>query len=391
MTPRKIIHLDLDAFFCAVEELRDPDLIGIPFAVGGRPGERGVVSSCSYAARQVGVHSAMPTAQALRLCPEMKLVSAHYEAYRDFSEKVMAILGRHTALIEQISIDEAFLDVSDLPQPGLELARKFQGEIRAELGLPCSLGVASNKLVAKIATDTGKAKHRGPTPPCAIEVVPPGEEAAYLAMLPAKALWGVGPKTGERLAELGVHSIGDLARLPGPVLERQFGQAGREMSLHARGIDDRPVTVEHAAKSISSETTFERDVTSPDVLRETLLRLSEEVARELRRKELCAGTVRLKIRWHDFSTHTRQASLLQPTDQDGEIFETVQRLLNGIWTDRRPVRLIGVGAAKLGERAHQLSLWDTHSQKERRLLSALDELRERFGEGAVRRLKPPKK
>ncbi len=391
MAPRKIIHLDLDAFFCAVEELRAPQLKGLPFAVGGRPGERGVVASCSYAARQFGVHSAMPMAQALRLCQGMKIIPPHFEAYRDLSEQVMAVLQRRTALVEQLSIDEAFLDLSDLPQSGLELACEMQREILEELGLPCSLGVAANKLLAKTATDTGKAKHHSPTPPCAIEVVPPGGEAAYLAPLPVKALWGVGPKTAVRLAELGVHTIGDIARLPETLLVRQFGQVGREMSRNARGIDDRPVTVERAARSISSETTFERDVTDPEILRETLRRLSEEVAHSLRHKGLCAGTVRLKIRWEDFSTHTRQASLMQPTDQDGVIFETVKRLMDGVWMDdRRPVRLVGVGAAKLAERAHQLGLWDTPNQKEQRLLSALDELRERFGDDVVKRLKKPK-
>ncbi len=383
MAPRKILHLDLDAFFCAVEELRDPGLAGLPFAVGGKPGERGVVSSCSYAARMEGVHSAMPMGQALRLCPQMKVIPAHFSEYHALSEQVMAILGRYTALVEQLSIDEAFLDVSDLPQTGLELARRMQREIAEELRLPCSLGVAANKLLAKTATDVGKARHRGPTPPRAIEVVQPGEEAAYLAPLLVKALWGIGPKTAARLGELGVRTIGELASVPVAVLVRQFGQAGREMSQHSKGIDERPVVVERAARSISSETTFEKDVTSPDVLRETLRRQSEEVARSLRHKGLCAGTVRLKIRWEDFTTHTRQASLALPSDQEGEIFETAQRLLATVWTDRRPVRLIGVGAAKLVERTHQLSLWDTPRQKERRLIHALDELRDRFGEGVV--------
>jgi DNA polymerase IV len=391
MSPRKILHLDLDAFFCAVEELRDPGLKGLAFAVGGKPGERGVVSSCSYSARQAGVHSALPMGQALRLCPQMQVVSPHYEAYREMSEQVMEILGQHTALIEQISIDEAFLDLSDLPQSGLDLARELQREIRDTLDLPCSLGVATNKLLAKTATDMGKAKHRGATPPCAIEVVPPGEEGAYLAPLPVKALWGVGPKTAARLAGLGIHTIGEIARMPEAVMTRHFGQAGREMSQHARGIDERAVVVERAARSVSAETTFERDVTSAAVLHDTLQRLSAEVARSLRQKSLCAGTVRLKIRWEDFSTHSRQESLDLPTDQDGEIAATAQRLLDSIWTDRRPVRLIGVGAAKLAERAHQLSLWDTPNQKERRLISALDEIREKFGEGAVKKIKVPKK
>ncbi len=384
MAPRKIIHLDLDAFFCAVEELRQPELAGKPFAVGGRPQERGVVSSCSYAARMLGIHSAMPMAQALRLCPELLVIPPHYDAYRALSEQVMETLREWTALVEQLSIDEAFLDVSDLPQTGLELAHAIQREIRERLRLPCSLGVATNKLLAKTATDVGKSKHRGPTPPGAIEVVPPGQEAAYLAGLPARMLWGVGPKTAARLKELGIHTIGDIARAPESMLAGKFGQAGREMSLHARGLDDRPVVVEHAARSISSEVTFERDVTDPKRIDQTLHTLSEDVARSLRDKKLCASTIRLKIRWQDFSTHTRQTSLRQPTDQDQVIYENAAVLLRAIWTDGRPVRLVGVGAARLAERAHQLSLWDTPDQKERRLLEALDELRQRFGEETVR-------
>lgn len=393
MAPRKIIHLDLDAFFCAVEELRQPELAGKPFAVGGRPQERGVVSSCSYAARRLGIHSAMPMAQALKLCPGLLVIPPHYEAYREMSERVMEILREWTALVEQLSIDEAFLDVSDLPQPGLEIAQALQQAIRSRLKLPCSLGVAANKLLAKTATDVGKSKHRDPTPPNAIEIVPPGQEAAYLAGLPARMLWGVGPKTAARLAEMGIRTIGDIARAPEAMLAARFGQAGREMSRHARGLDDRPVVVERPARSISSEVTFERDVTDPKKIDQTLHQLSEDVARSLRSKKLCASTIRLKIRWQDFSTHTRQTSLRQPTDQDQVIYETASVLLRAVWTGSRPVRLVGVGAARLAERAHQLSLWDTPAQKERRLLEALDELRERFGEETVRsgrKLKPPK-
>jgi len=391
MGPRKIIHLDLDAFFCAVEELHQPDLRGKAFAVGGQPQERGVVSSCSYAARQFGVHSAMPMAQALRLCPGLIVVPTHFQYYREMSEQVMSILRQQTGLVEQLSIDEAFLDVSDLAQPGLELAQNLQREIQVRLMLPCSLGVAANKLLAKTATDVGKAKHRGTTPPSAIEVVPPGEEAAFLAPLPVRSLWGVGPKTAARLSELGIHTIGELARLPERVLNRQFGQSGREMGLHARGIDDRPVTIERSARSISQEVTFDRDVSSSKVLYDTLRSMSEEVAHSLRQKDLCAGTIRLKLRWPDFTTLTRQVSLNQPTDQDGEIYTAALGLLNSIWTFGKPVRLIGVGASRLAERAHQLTLWDTPNQKERRLLDALDTLRERFGENVVqsaRKLKP---
>jgi DNA polymerase-4 len=383
MSYRKILHLDLDAFFCAVEELRNPALQGKPFAVGGKPQERGVVSSCSYAARQCGVRSALPMAQALRLCPDLQVIPSNFAAYREMSEQVMNILRQRTALVEQLSIDEAFLDLSDLPQSGLELAQELQREIFDRLRLPCSLGVASNKLLAKTATDVGKARHRGITPPMAIEVVRNGEEAAYLAPLPAQALWGVGPKTAARLTELGIHTIGDVARLPEALLTRQFGQAGREMLQHARGIDERPVTTDRTARSISSETTFDRDVSDPVVLHHTLRAQSEEVARSLRQKNMCAGTIRLKIRWPDFTTLTRQVSLPQPVDQDRVIYAAVMGLLRATWTDGRAVRLIGVGAAHLSDRAHQLSLWDTPDEKERRLLEALEDLRERFGDDIV--------
>lgn len=384
MTTRKILHLDLDAFFCAVEELRDPSLRGKAFAVGGLPEHRGVVSSCSYAARQYGVHSAQPMGQAMRLCPNLLIIAPHYNAYREMSEKVMAILRQRTAMIEQISIDEAFLDLTDLPQPGLAIAQELQREIREQLGLPCSLGVAANKLLAKIATDTGKAKHRGPTPPCAVEVVPPGQEAAYLAPLPARALWGVGPKTAAKLAEMGIHTIGEIASLPEALLARHFGQNGHEMSQHARGLDDRPVVSERAARSISQEVTFERDVSSPAVLLDTLRTLSEAVARSVREKKLCAGTIRLKIRWPDFTTLSRQVSFDQPVDQDSVFYEAAVSLFRSVWSEGRSVRLIGVAATRLTAQARQLSLWDTPDQKERRLLDALDDLRDRYGKDVVR-------
>ena len=384
MGVRKILHLDLDAFFCAVEELRRPELRGKAFAVGGKPGERGVVSSCSYAARQAGVRSALPMAQALRLCPELLVISTDHGAYGEYSRQVMAILGEQTALVEQISIDEAFLDLSDLPQSGLELARGLQAQIHTRLKLPCSLGVATNKLVAKIATDTGKARHRAPTYPNSILVVPPGEEAAFLAPLPASALWGVGPKTAVRLAEVGVLSIGDLAGLDAVRLERLFGAAGREMGLRARGIDDSAVVTEHEVRSISTETTFERDVRDGERLRATLRAQSEEVGRRLRAEGLCAGTVRIKLRWPDFTTHTRQLSLGRPTDLDGVIYSAALGLFEGLWSPGKAVRLLGVGASRLGAAVHQPGLWDLPDDRERRLLEALDGLRARFGEGAVR-------
>jgi DNA polymerase-4 len=225
-TVRTIIHLDLDAFFCAVTIQQRPELQGVAFAVGGRPDERGVVASCSYPARQYGIHSAMPMAQAVRLCPTLLIVPPDFPAYRASSRAVMERLRARTPLVEQLSIDEAFLDVSAVLQPGRVVATELQDEISRELGLSCSLGVASNKLCAKIATDVAKMGARRGEMPRAICVVEPGQEAAFLAPLPVTALWGVGPKTAERLAGLGMHTIGDIAAWPEDDLLRRFGKHG---------------------------------------------------------------------------------------------------------------------------------------------------------------------
>ena len=383
---RKIIHLDLDAFFCAVEELRDPSLAGKPFAVGGRPESRGVVSSCSYASRSLGIHSAMPMAQAVRLCPGLIIVSPRHHIYSEVSDQVMERMRSLTPLVEQISIDEAFLDVSDLPEPGEVIARHLQEKIRDELGLPCSLGVATNKLLAKTATDIGKAAAHGGGPPNAITIVPPGEEAAFLAPLPVQALWGIGPKTAERLRSIGVLCIGDLARLSEAELTNLFGKNGRDLSIRARGFDDRPVITEHEIKSISQETTFARDVRDEKVLRRTIQDLSENVGRRLRDSSISATTVRLKIRWPDFTTLTRQMTLSHPTDKDSVLFTSATQLFNKVWKSGRAIRLIGVGVSGLGASIRQLTFWDEkQEQKETRLLEAVDHLRRRFGEETLHR------
>lgn len=383
MNARKIIHLDLDAFFCAVEELRDPSLAGKPFAVGGRPETRGVVASCSYPARRLGIHSAMPMSQALRLCPALMIVPARHRAYAAMSQQVMAILRKVTPLVEQISIDEAFLDVTDRAEETAALAADLQQTIRRELGLPASLGVAANKLVAKIANNVGKAAARGDAPPNALLVVPPGEEAAFLAPLPADALWGVGPKTAERLRALGIHTIGDIARWPERDLVRRFGKHGQELSRHARGLDERPVVTEHERKSISQETTFARDVIDAALLHQTLLAQTEDVAVDLRRRQLMATTVKLKIRWADFTTLTRQTTLAQPTDAAATIYAASCALLDRVW-EGEAVRLIGVGVSGLNE-ARQLSLWDAPDERSERLYTAVRDLRRRYGAGAIRR------
>jgi DNA polymerase-4 len=383
---RKIIHLDLDAFFCAVEEQRDPSLIGKPFAVGGRPDTRGVVASCSYAARSYGVHSAMPMARALKLCPKLIIVSSRHGVYSEVSEQVMQRLRKLTPLVEQISIDEAFMDVTDLPESGEAIAQRLQTLIRKELGLPCSLGIATNKLLAKTATDVGKAGARKGSPPNAITVVQPGEEANFLAPLPIQSLWGVGPKTTERLQEIGVSTIGDLTRVPDADLVRMFGKNGSDLAIRSRGIDDRPIITEHLLKSISQETTFAHDIPDEAILRRTLLELSESVGRRLRESSLAGSTIKLKIRRPDFTTLTRQMTLVNPTDQDSEIYATALQLFSSVWKRGQPVRLLGVSASSLGSPVRQLGFWDQPSEKERRLLDAVDQLQQRYGKNALRRL-----
>ncbi len=382
---RKIIHLDLDAFFCAVEELYDPSLRGKAFAVGGHPESRGVVSSCSYPARAFGVRSAMPMAQAIRTCPGLVVVYPRHGVYGEMSGRVMEFINDLTPLVEQVSIDEAFMDLTDLPEPGRVLAERLQATINRELKLPCSLGVSTNKLVAKIATDAGKMAHKGNTPPNVITVVPPGQEAQFLAPLPARALWGIGPKTDARLLENGIHTIGELASQSETFLYEHFGNYGQDLAKRARGIDESPVISSHTIKSVSQETTFERDVSDGELLHHTLRDLAETVGRRLRQDRLSGTTIRLKLRWSDFKTITRQKTLLQPTDQDSVIFETICDLFDQVWPGQRPVRLLGVGASGLSELSRQMSLWDDRLEKEHRLLEAVDSLRQKFGRDAVKR------
>jgi Nucleotidyltransferase/DNA polymerase involved in DNA repair len=383
MTTRKILHLDLDAFFCACEELKDPSLAGKAFAVGGQAGRRGVIASCSYVARQKGVHSAMPTGQALRLCPELLMISGHHSNYGEMSEKVMAILGQLTPLLEQVSVDEAFMDVTDLPEDMGSIARKLQAQVWDDTHLPCSVGGATNKLVAKVATDTGKARNRGNNYPRAILIVPAGEEEAFLAPLPVKAMWGIGPKMEAALLGLGIRTIGDLAAYPPAQLEKRFGKYGAELAAHAHGIDDRPVTVEYEMKSISQETTYDKDTNDAEQLRQTLRALSQKVGFRLRQNKVVGKVVRIKMRWADFSTFTRQVSLAQPTDQDGVIFNTALKLFLDNWDHEQLIRLIGVGVSALEESSHQMSLFDTPNEKEHRLLSALDEIHEKYGKQSL--------
>ncbi len=385
---RTILHLDLDAFFCAVEVLRNPKLKGIPFAVGGRPDQRGVVASCSYEARAFGVRSALPMSQAVRLCPPLVIVPPDFRAYRAASEKVMALLNKLTPFVQQISIDEAFLDVSGLRQDGEVVARRLQAQIADQLGLPSSLGVASNKLVAKIANNIGKSRARLTVQgtPNAITLIPPGEEAAFLAPLPIEELWGVGPRTAEKLRGLNITTIGDLAGCQPRDLQSWFGKNGLDLLERARGEDHRPVEEETEAKSVSKETTFAKDQVDKALLMRTLRQLSEGVGRNLRRDDIAGTTVKLKLRWSDFTTVTRQLSLDQPLDQDEEIYQSALKLFHQAWEPGKPVRLIGVGVTNLDSAYRQLGLWDVkESEQSQRWQRTLDDLRERFGSGAIMR------
>lgn len=374
---RTILHVDLDAFFCSVEERIDPSLAGKAFVVAGSAEHRGVVSSASYPARKFGIRSAMPTARALRLHPDLIILPVRHHLYGQESDRVMDLLRESAPVIEQISIDEAFLDVSDDPRPGRQVAAALQAEIRTRFGLPTSWGVAPNKLVAKIATEVGK--------PNGLVVVPPGEAAAFLAPLPVGMLWGVGPKTQAFFHRQGILTIGGLANLPQARLRELFGERGLELASQARGEDDRPVVEEHEARSMSSETTFARDLTDEHDLKQVLRGQSEEVGRRLRESQLAGRTVRIKLRWTDFSTITRQARLRQPTDQDGEIYQVAQALFEKAWRRGKPVRLLGVGVSSLEAPVRQLSLFDRSWEEDERLLKAVDQIRSRYGDQALQR------
>ncbi len=383
---RTILHLDLDAFFCSVEETQNPELRGKPFAVGGKPNERGVVASCSYAARQLGIRSAMPMSRAVRLCGSLIIVPARHNLYSEVSTQVMDRLHQLTPLVEQISIDEAFLDISDMREPALRIAHALQDSIRENLSLPSSIGIASNKLVAKIATEVGKKSSKKKNePPFGLTLVSFGEESKFLAPLPADMLWGVGPKTSARLSELGIHTIGDIANWPEKELANLFGENGRDLWHHAQGIDNRPVSTESETKSISQETTFNVDVRDDKTLEKTLREQSQQVGRQLRKNDLAGKTIKLKIRWSDFTTLTRQITLPTSTNNDDEILKATIKLLHEVRTQHQAVRLIGVGVSGLGAPIRQLSLWDTGSEKSRKLQEVVDKLQEKYGKEVIRK------
>jgi DNA polymerase-4 len=348
---RAIVHLDMDAFFAAVEVLERPELAGKPVVVGGRPAERGVVAAASYPARAFGVHSGLPMARALALCPQAIVLPPRHHLYHEYSRQVMEMLHQASPVVEQLSIDEAYLDLTEQATPwegAIEVARQLQGRVRNEVGLSASLGVATNKLVAKVASARDK--------PGGLTVVRPGEEAAFLAPLPVHVLWGVGPVTAQRLAEMGVATVGDLVRVPEGELRARFGQRGVELAHQARGIDERPVVTEYERKSLSQETTFVRDLRDAEPLRRQLWQLSQGVGQQLKEEGLAARTVAIKLRYADFTTLTRQMRLAVPTDDERVIYRAAAVLLRRAWQRGRPVRLLGVAGRDLSPPPGQLPL-----------------------------------
>jgi DNA polymerase IV len=375
---RAILHADLDAFYASVEVLDDPSLRGKPVIVGGGPNDRGVVSAASYEARAFGVHSAMPLRTAGRRCPHGVFLPGRPDRYRDVSKQVMAIFASYTPQVEPISLDEAFLDVTGSAAAfgdGEEIARGIKQRVRDEVGLVVSVGVATNKLCAKVASDLRK--------PDALVVVPPGGEAAFLAPLPIRRLWGVGPQLGEALRDFGVTTIGQLAALEPSTVQRRFGKFGTDLLGRARGQDASAVQSFGAPKSVGHEHTFGHDVTDPRKLEAMLLDLADSVAGRLRRADLAAGAVQLKLRYEGFETLTRQGPLPHQTRETDPIYQAGLALLRRTLVPERAVRLIGITAISLSD-AQQLTLFGAPDRSDR-LTRSIDAVRERFGDDAIMR------
>ena len=373
------LHVDLDAFFASVEQRDHPELRGRPVVVGGGgPTDRGVVSAASYEARRFGIHSAMPLRTAAALCPAVVFLPVDGRRYAAVSREVMRILQRFTPLVEPISIDEAFLDVAGserLHGSPLDIARSIKAAIRDELQLTASVGVATNKLVAKVASDLQK--------PDGLVVVEPGQEAIFLAPLSVGRLWGVGARTADVLAEYGVRTIGDLAALPDDLLARRLGKQGPVLAARARGIDPSEVSDAEASRSISHEHTFDIDTSDHEALERTLLALCDGVAARLRAGHVMAHTVTVKVRDASFTTATRQRTLAVPTDETEGIFRAALELARPRFRGVK-VRLLGVSASHF-DAGEQLSLFRASDDRHRRATQAADEIRRRFGSRAIQR------
>jgi DNA polymerase-4 len=378
-----ILHVDMDAFYASVEERERPELVGKPLIVGGTPQGRGVVAAANYAVRKFGVHSAMPTSTALKLCPHAILLPPRMSYYAEVSEQIGEIFERYTPLVEPLSLDEAFLDVTGselLFGPAAQIGRRIKREVHDQVRLVASVGVAPNKFLAKIASDLEK--------PDGFVVVDPARVHEFLDPLPVGRLWGVGRVTGKTLEQLEVRTIGDVRRMPLEVLQQHFGKSGEHLWQLAHGIDERPVVPDREAKSISHETTFAVDLDDRDALRAWLMELTEQVGRRLRRHELRGRTVHLKLRFADFHTIARSKTLPEPTNITNEIWTSAAELLESCLANpRQRIRLLGVGLSSFDGPHHaQQSLFvDEEREKQSQLDQAADLIRERFGSAALHR------
>ncbi|HVF62328.1 MAG TPA: DNA polymerase IV [Thermoanaerobaculia bacterium] len=339
---RRILHCDMDCFYAAVHVRDDPSLRGRPLVIGGRPESRGVVAAASYEARRYGIHSAMPSARAVKLCSDILFLPPDFRRYHRESEQIFAIYREVTPLVQEVSIDEAYLDVSDhLGAAGTAtaVAREIRRRVREERGLTVSVGVGPNRLVAKIASDFRK--------PDGLTVVPPAKVLDFLAPLPVRRLHGVGPATERALAELGVTTVAELRALDAALLAARFGRHGDTLWEFARGIDDRPVELERERKSLSTETTYAADLEGLAAVEAEVGRLAAGLADDLRRRSLGACTLTLKLRYGDFTTITRSRTLDLPTCDERAIAACARDLLTRTEAATRPVRLLGIGASNL--------------------------------------------
>jgi DNA polymerase-4 len=381
---RLICHVDMDAFFVSVEELFNPALKGKPVVVGGQADQRGVVSAASYAARKFGVHSAMPLRTAAKLCPQAIFVDGEPSRYRDYSKKVFAVLNRFSPQVEMASIDEAYLDLTGtdrLHGPPLQAAHRVHEAMKQETELNCSLGLARSRLVAKVCSDQAK--------PNGVLWVLPGQEARFLAPLDVRKIPGVGKVTEASLHEIGIHRVGDLSKLDEAFLMTRFGKWGLALAGKSRGEDaggwfDTEVGENEDPKSISHEHTFSVDTVNRLILENTLVRLSEMVARRLREHKLYSRTVQLKLRDHDFETITRARTLDHATQLDREVADSILDLFRKSWDGTTPVRLVGVQTGSLEQNEGQMSLFEeARTRKLRDTFRAIDGIRDRFGSGII--------
>ena len=376
---RTIMHIDIDAFFVSVEQALNPELQGKPVVVGGRPDRRGVVASASYEARRFGLYSGMPLITAYRLCPQAIFIEGSFPKYRDASQRFMAILADFSPYLEPVSLDEAYLEATGFESiygSIRQMAVAIKQQIRDELGLCASVGIASSKLVAKIASDLSK--------PDGLLEVAEGKERSFLAPLPVAKLPGVGKKTERILNGLGINTIGKLSTMPLSILKRYFGASGELLHRYANGIDDREVKLPSAAKSISRETTFSQDTKDHSLLKATLRYLSERVGAELRQQGKQARCITLKLRYADFTTITRSHTLKQASDTNQTISETGLELLNkALAQEKQPVRLIGIGVSNLTKLGRQLDMLDTSAQRLEQLNRAIDRIRNKYGFTAI--------